>query len=180
MVAGHILLKAEPHWQFYINMSMENVDVLETLSVVMSNDGIADINIQKIIDRPKCRQAYLSLDNIGMPYPGLPIDIKMYLYKTVCLPTLRFGMEIMILSDKLLNELESFEGSLTKRLSKFSHHSKRLDAPSTQNVSVAINNMTISLWKWFFKCRFSNARFLDVFPVEICVEWRMYPKYTNG
>ena len=99
MVAGHRLLKAEPHWQFYINMSMENVDVLETLSVVMSNDGIADINIQKII-RPKCRQAYLSLDNTGMPYPGLPIDIKMYLYKTVCLPTLRFGMEIMFLSVK--------------------------------------------------------------------------------
>ena len=38
MVAGHSLFKAEPHWQLYNNMSMENVDALETLGVVMSND----------------------------------------------------------------------------------------------------------------------------------------------
>ena len=28
-------------------MDMENVDALETLGVVMSNDGTADINVQK-------------------------------------------------------------------------------------------------------------------------------------
>ena len=37
MVAGHSLFKAEPHWQLYNNMCMENVDVLETLGVAMSN-----------------------------------------------------------------------------------------------------------------------------------------------
>ena len=113
MVAGHSLFKAEPHWQLYNNMCMENVDALETLCVVMSNDGTADINVQKRIN--KCRQAYYSLDNTGMPYPGLPIDIKMYLYKSVCLPTLLFGMEIMFLLDKLIKKLESFQGSLMKR-----------------------------------------------------------------
>ena len=113
MVAGHSLFKAEPHWQLSNNMSMENVDALETLGVVLSNDGTADINVQKRIN--KCRQAYYSLDNTGMPYPGLPIDIKMYLYKSVCLPTLLFGMEIMFLSDKLIKKLESFQGSLMKR-----------------------------------------------------------------
>ena len=86
MVAGHSLFKTEPHWQLYNNMNMENVDALETLGVVMSNDGTADINVRKRIN--KCRQAYHSLGNTGMPYPGLPIEIKMYLYKSVCLPTM--------------------------------------------------------------------------------------------
>ena len=56
----------------------------------MSNDCTADINVQKRIN--KCRQAYYSLDNTGMPYTGLPIDIQMYLYKSVCLPTLQWKL----------------------------------------------------------------------------------------
>ena len=50
MVAGHILFKAEPHWQFYNNMRMQNVGALETLGIVMRNDGTADINVQEIIN----------------------------------------------------------------------------------------------------------------------------------
>ena len=50
MVAGHILFKAEPHWQFYNNMRMQNVDALETLGIVMRNDGTADINVQERIN----------------------------------------------------------------------------------------------------------------------------------
>ena len=42
MVAGHSLFKTEPHWQLYNNLSMENVDALETLGVVMSNDHTAE------------------------------------------------------------------------------------------------------------------------------------------
>ena len=56
MVAGHSLFRAEPHRQLYNNISMENVDAFETLGVVMSNDGTADINLQKRIN--KGRQAY--------------------------------------------------------------------------------------------------------------------------
>ena len=77
----------------------------------------------------------------------------MYLYESVCLPTLLFGMEIMCLSDKLIKKLESFQGSLMKRslgLSKFSHHSKLLEALNIPKVSDSINNMTISLWKRIF------------------------------
>ena len=50
MIAGHTLFKAEPHWQLYNNMSIENVDAFETLGVVMSKDGTADIIVQKIIN----------------------------------------------------------------------------------------------------------------------------------
>ena len=63
-----------------------------------------------------------------MPYPGLPIDRKIYLYRSVCLATLHFGMEIMFLSDKLLKKLENSQGSLMKR-----YHSKLLKARNTQN-----------------------------------------------
>ena len=132
--------------QLYNNKSMDNVDALEKLGVVMSNDGTADINVQKRIN--KCRQAYYNLDNTGMPYPGLPIDIQIYLYKYVCLPTFLFWKEIMFLSDKLIKKLESFQGSLMKRsfgLSEFSHHWKLLEALKIPKVSDSINNMTISL-----------------------------------
>ena len=63
-----------------------------------------------------------------MPYPGLPIDKKMYLYRSVCLATLHFGIKIMFLSDKLLKKLEYFQGSLMKL-----YHSKLLEALNTQN-----------------------------------------------
>ena len=54
MVAGHSLFKAEPHWQLYNIMSMENVDALETLGVVISRpNGTADINVQKRISVDK-------------------------------------------------------------------------------------------------------------------------------
>ena len=79
------------------------------------------------------------------------MDIKMYLYKSVCLPTLLFGIEIIFLfTRQVIKELESFQGCLMKRslgLCKFSHHSKLLEALNIQKVSDAINNMTISLWK---------------------------------
>ena len=61
----------------------------------------------------------------------------------------------MFLSDKLIKKLESFQGSLMKRslgLSKFSDHSKLLEAPNIPKVSdsILVNNMTISLWKRIF------------------------------
>ena len=114
MVAGHSLLKAEPHWQLYNNMSMENVDALETLGVVMSNDGNADINVQKRIN--KCRQAYYSLDNTGMPYPGLPIDIKMYLYKSVCYTYFTFWNGNYVFVRQIIQETRIFSGLPNKAL----------------------------------------------------------------
>ena len=64
-------------------------------------------------------------------------------------------MEVMFLSDKLLKKLESFQGSLMKRslgLSKFSDHSKLVEALNIPKVSdsILVNNMTISLWKRIF------------------------------
>ena len=129
------------------------------------------------------RQAYYSLDNTGMPYPGLPIDIKMYFYQSVCLPTLLFGMEIMFLSDKLIKKLESSQASLMKRLlglSKFSHHSKLLEALNISKVFDSINNMAISLWRIIFNVDSPVRDLCICYLFQICVTWKMYPRYTDG
>ena len=71
----------------------------------------------------------------------------------------------MCLSDKLIKKLESFQGSLMKRslgLSKFSHHSKLLEALNIPKVSDLINNMTISLWNYFLMSTLLHVTYVSV------------------
>ena len=64
-----------------------------------------DIYVQKRINT--FWQSYYSLDNTGMPHPGLPFDIEKCLHKSACLPSLLFRAEIMFWSDKLFKKMGS-------------------------------------------------------------------------
>ena len=104
---------------------MEIFTELDVLDIIFTNDGKSEKHVHKIIQ--KCRQAFYSVSSSGMSFPGLPTGIKSHLWKTVCCPTLLYGMETVSLSKIKFKNIESTQGSLIKQslgLSKYSHHSK--------------------------------------------------------
>ena len=79
----------------------------------------------------RCRKSYFSLNNVGMPYPGLPVDLKLHFWHTICRPILIFGLETVYLNRAMYIKLESLQGTIVKAflgLSRYSHHSKLMTA----------------------------------------------------
>ena len=73
---GQTILKCETKWSLG-QVSIENVDNIEILGMILSSDGKCINQVDSRI--LKCRKSYFSLNNVGMPYPGLPIDLKLHL-----------------------------------------------------------------------------------------------------
>ena len=151
MISGKPLLNTEPYWHLG-PQTMINTDKLEILGVIFSADGQTRAYAEHRMK--KCRGSYFSLDSSGMAYPGLPVDIKAHMWNSICRPTLTYGLETVTLSETLTRELESLQGFLIKRslgLSKYSHHTKLLQAMNIPSVGDTIKLMTVSLWKRTFK-----------------------------
>ena len=68
-----------------------------------------------------------------MPYPGLPIDLKLHLWHTICRLILAFRLETetVYLNREMYSKLELLQCTIVKSflgLSRYSHHSKLLTA----------------------------------------------------
>ena len=50
----------------------------------------------------KCGKLYFSLNNVGMPYPGLPVDLKLHIWHTIC-------RETVYLNRAMYGKLESLQ-----------------------------------------------------------------------
>ena len=75
---------------------------------------------------PRILTVDYTFNNVGMPYPGLPFDLKLHLWHTICRPILTFGLETVYLNRAMYGKLESFQGTIVKAflgLSRYSHHS---------------------------------------------------------
>ena len=62
-----------------------------------------------------------------MSFPGFNEDIKKYIVDSVCVSTLKYGLEAMYLSNSQIKKLESLQGTFLKSslgLSVYSRHSK--------------------------------------------------------
>ena len=53
------------------------------------------------------KMSYFSLNNVGMPYPGLPVDLKLHLWHTICRPILTFRLETVYLNRAMYGKLGS-------------------------------------------------------------------------
>ena len=83
-----------------------------------------------------------------MTYPGLTSKAKSYLWKTVGIPSIKYGMNCIKLSKHNIQELESTQGSIIKHvmgLSKRHRHSRLLRALDIPKVSTCIENDFLSL-----------------------------------
>ena len=118
---------SKPVW--YLNNNAFNTVIkLDILGVTFSSDGKSSDCVQTRIQ--KCRRAFYSLGSLGMSYPGLNTS-KRFLYKSICLPTLIYGMECVNLSNQNKKAINSAQGSIVKNmcgLGKRSHHINLLGA----------------------------------------------------
>ena len=92
---------------------------------MLSSDGKYINQVDSRILR--CRKSYFSLNNVGMTYPGLPVDLKLHFWHTICRPILIFGLETVYLNRAMYIKLESLQGTIVKAflgLSRYSHHSQ--------------------------------------------------------
>ena len=79
-----------PVWYLGNNV-MNTVNSLEILGATFTSSINYDSHIQTRVQ--KCKRSMYSLSNIGMCYPGLNTSSKTHLYRTVCKPSLMYGVE---------------------------------------------------------------------------------------
>ena len=99
--------KNEPRWRLGFQ-TMENEITLEMLGVLFSSDGHSNPHVNNRI--MKCRRLFYS--GCGMSFPGFNVDIKKYIWDSVCVSTLKYGLETMYLSNTLqvrISARHSFE-----------------------------------------------------------------------
>ena len=120
---------------------------------MLSSDGKYINQVDSRILR--CRKSYFSFNNVGMPYPGLPADLKLRFRHTMCRPILIFGLETVHLNRAMYIKLESLQGTIAKAflgLSRYSHHSKLMTALGILPIKESIKSrpMFESLMKRLF------------------------------
>ena len=136
---------------------IDNVNNIEILGMILSSDGKCINQVDSRI--LKCRKSYFSLNNVGMPYTGLPVDLKLHLWHSSCRPILTFGLETVYLNRAMYGKLESLQGTVVKAflgLSRYSHHSKLLTALAILPIEESIKSMPVSLMKRIFFSEFSS------------------------
>ena len=109
---------------------------------MLSSDGKYINQVDSRILR--CRKSYFSLNNVGMPYPGLPVDLKLHFWHTIC--------RSIYLNRAMYIKLESLQDTIVKAflgLSRYSHHSKLLTALGILPIeeSIKSRHMFVSLMK---------------------------------
>ena len=140
MVIGKHLFNTEPVWYIGEDQPLENVKCLEILGVSFNSDGRSSDHVNTRIS--KCHKAFYGLRDAGMAYPGAHTSIKKYLWKTICLPTLLYGMECINISKNELTRLERTQGNHIKQclgLGKTVHSTHILQA---LNVRKIVNNLS--------------------------------------
>jgi hypothetical protein len=134
------------------DMYMQNVKSMDILGVTFTSSGLYDQHVETRTQ--KCRNSSFSLSDVGMCYPGLASDTKAYLYKTICQPTLLYGLDYLPVSDGLIRKMDSTQGSIMKRvcgLAKRSHHSRLIRALGIENTTLMLTKITASLYYRIFQ-----------------------------
>ena len=165
---GQTIFKCEPKWSLG-QVPIDNVNNIEILGMILSSDGKCINQVDSRI--LKCRKSSFSLNNVGMPYPGLPVDLKLHLWHAICRPILTLELETVYLNRVKYGKLESLQGTIVKAflcLSSHSHHSKWLTALGILSIEESIKSMSVSLMKRIFLvnspvqclCSFSMSKYL--------------------
>ena len=96
----------------------------------------------------KCRRAFFGLGEIGMSNPRVSPEVKSHLWRSICSPTLSYGLECIDLTSKDSKRLESLQGTLIKGcvgIGKRSHSSSLLSAMRVPSVGEIRKQKTVTL-----------------------------------
>ena len=164
MIVGKSTFAEEPVW--YLNDKvLENVKQLNLLGVCFQSDMKSDSHVSNRIS--KARGAIFRYSGTGVCYPGLASDVKTYIWNTVGVPSLTYGLDCIDCKSRLKRSIETAQSSTIKSqlgLSKFSHSTPILAALDIPKVSEIIERDTQSLFHRIFKVN-SPVRDLNVFLV---------------
>ncbi len=87
---GKTCFATEPVW-YLKNIPIETVNSLDILGVNFTSNVKYDDHVHTRIK--KCKRSMYSLSNDGMYHPGLNTTNKVHLFKTICKPTLMYGVD---------------------------------------------------------------------------------------
>ena len=144
------VFKSTPTWLLGSQM-VENTKQLEILGTVFDENCNYVNHVQTRIQ--SCRRAMYGLHEKGCCYPGLSSESKIYLWKSIGMPTLLYGLDAVTPNKLSLSRLESCQASLMKRFLGFqqrTHHSNLLAAVNVPNVDIILKRNTRSLFKRIF------------------------------
>ena len=147
IIAGQVNFVKEPKWHLG-DTDLCNVKEIETLGVIFRQDLDSAVHVNSRIS--KARRSMYRLSGVGISYPGLAAAVKAYVWKTVGVASLTYGLDSIHLKSSSIRQLESAQGATIKSLmgiGKRCHHSALLSALHIQNVSDVIRRDTLSLGK---------------------------------
>ena len=65
-----------------------------------------------ILELKKTKRSMFSRSNFGMSCPGLNTKSKVHLYKTICLPTLLYGVDCLSVIVNNVSKIKSAQGNV--------------------------------------------------------------------
>ena len=162
MTIGMKYFNEDHTWHLGPNIQLVNGNSLDILGVSY-NAYMYGTNTDHVTNRiSKCRQSVYGLRDSStcMSYPGADIRIKKHLWKTICLPTLLYGMECVPLPNSTLSRLETVQGNHIKQslgLSKTARTSYLLESLNIPHVGEGahahsvLSNKSASFYHSVFK-----------------------------
>ena len=171
--------------------AIEQVNSMDVLGVTYDRD----LKYQNhVLDRSSvCGKSYSGLSKSRVCYPGLPSDVKSFLWKSICVPNLTYGFECINVSKVMIRNLETTQGLLVKQymvLYKSCHSGPLLKPLNIDRICDVINNKVLGLFNQIFticnspvyqlNCFFFLARFLshDVIPKGTLLSKIIYLKVS--
>eukprot|EP00914_Ancora_sagittata_P032643 GHVO01065946.1.p1 GENE.GHVO01065946.1~~GHVO01065946.1.p1 ORF type:complete len:281 (-),score=3.66 GHVO01065946.1:1000-1725(-) len=147
MTANKDILPGPHRWRLG-DIPIQAVDKMTVLGVTFSSKLSSSDHIAHRTNA--CRRNMFGLSSVGMSYPGLCTEAKTHLWRSIGLPTLKYGMECLPLSKGNLKDLEAVQATTLKSclgLQKRSHHSSLLNSLSIAPVDFTVTQHSINLFK---------------------------------
>ena len=149
VIIGQSALPRKPTW-FLNSVPIETNEKLDILGVTFQDS-------LQVTQLPPCRGTYnevppciLWTEGDRNYQPNCAPDVKSHLWRTICSPTLTYGLECLKLSARDLHRLESLQGTLIKSsvgIGKRSHSTSLIDAMVVPRVKDILKQKTVSLFK---------------------------------
>jgi hypothetical protein len=152
IVFGKSPFRQSPSWQL-CGQQLQTKHEVEILGVTLNDSLNCSSHVAKRVS--SSRQRIYGLTTVGMSYPGLASDVKAYLWKTIGIPMMSYGMETVPLSEQNIKTLRSAQGGVIKRvmgIPKRSHHSKLVEALGITPIETIISNNVQKLYHRIFTC----------------------------
>ena len=145
MVMGHNKMTYVPIWKLD-GIPVETTDNLEVLGMTFNSSLSSSTHLEK--RKSKCRRSYYSLGEIGMTNSKVSPTVKSHLWRTICSPTLSYGLECLHISPREMKSLDSFQGTLIKgslHIGKRSRSSSLMSAMEIPGMIDLLKQKTLSL-----------------------------------